>query len=286
MSTLSEFNVGDKVYFGRTHGEQTLGTVMKLGRSKLKVRQDESRGAMKSHPVGTIWTVPPSLCRKADGSATTTPAPKVPSTLPTAMTSFKVGDRVSFDARARIITGTVKRINGKTIAVLPDGETDPRRYWRVSPGFCRPASTNANANTAAPASTNASPALTLRVGTTVEYTDFVWPKGNATVTGIITKVGDDKYEVCSHGRFTTKTPEAVKAVAKRSDADIVAECLSVYCGLSPENLTCDGEASQSEVSRRAAQYNRALHALWKEAGRSITETECWKAAEQRKAGGC
>ena len=65
----NDFQVGDKVIFGRGNGEQTLGTVVKVNRVKLKVRQDESRGTMKSYPVGTIWTVPPSLLRKANGTA-------------------------------------------------------------------------------------------------------------------------------------------------------------------------------------------------------------------------
>lgn len=56
---------GMQVTFGRTHGERTIGTVMKCNPKKAKVRQDEARG---SHPVGTIWTVPYSLIH-ADGVA-------------------------------------------------------------------------------------------------------------------------------------------------------------------------------------------------------------------------
>jgi hypothetical protein len=277
MATLNDFAVGDKVYFGRSHGEQTAGTVMKVNRAKLKVRQDESRGTMKSYPVGTIWTVPPSLCSKQEGTAAAPGRPPAPVTgTVMGVPLFKVGDRVSFNARGSVVTGTVKRVNGKTLAVLPDGESDPHRYWRVSPGFCRAASSS----TDSAAVTVLAPMIP--VGTTVEYEGFSWEAmGKATVTGIITKVNGDgccgaAYEVCSHGRFTVKALAEVRTVARRTDAEIVSECMSIYCGLSPENLSCDGECSRSEVSRRAAAYNRGLRALWKEAGRSITESECWE----------
>lgn len=60
----SSYKVGEKVLFGRTHGEQTLGEVVKVNPVKLRVKQLESRGTMRAYPVGTIWTVPPSLCSK------------------------------------------------------------------------------------------------------------------------------------------------------------------------------------------------------------------------------
>ena len=52
---MNFFKAGDKVIFGRRRGEQTRGTVIKVNRTRVKVRQDESRG---TKPVGTIWAVP------------------------------------------------------------------------------------------------------------------------------------------------------------------------------------------------------------------------------------
>ena len=70
MDNITDIKKGDKVYFGRSFGEKTLGEVVKVNRVKVKVRQLESRGTYKSHPVGTVWTVPMSLLTKADtGSA-------------------------------------------------------------------------------------------------------------------------------------------------------------------------------------------------------------------------
>ena len=58
--------IGMKVYFGRRNGEQTLGEIVKINTKKFKVATLESRGVKKSHRVGGIWTVPPSLCRRVD----------------------------------------------------------------------------------------------------------------------------------------------------------------------------------------------------------------------------
>jgi len=61
---ITDITKGDKVFFGRTHGEQTLGEVVKVNRVKVKVKQLESRGTYRSYPVGTVWTVPVSLLSK------------------------------------------------------------------------------------------------------------------------------------------------------------------------------------------------------------------------------
>ena len=59
--TRNELTPGMKVFFGRPNGEKTLGTIVKVNRKKCKVRQEESRGFYKNHPVGTVWVVPFSL---------------------------------------------------------------------------------------------------------------------------------------------------------------------------------------------------------------------------------
>lgn len=83
-TTAPTFKVGQRVLFGRRHGEQTLGEVVAVNRVKLKVRQLESRGTMRTHPIGTIWTVPPTLCTAAPAevSSAVTPAPALPAAKP------------------------------------------------------------------------------------------------------------------------------------------------------------------------------------------------------------
>lgn len=198
VSTIRDYKVGDKVIFGRSHGEQTEGTVMKVNRTKLKVRQDESRGTMRSYPVGTVWTVPPSLCRK-------------------------------IGAGAPVGTPLV-----------------------------------------------AKPTTTLKVGQTVEYEGYDWAsRSKGQVKGIITKVGVQDYEV--YGTTGTRTLDAalVKAVPNRPFNEVKGAIQSVYAGLSPENLTCDGELPRAQVQRRSAELHRALKALFIEAGREVLESEAY-----------
>lgn len=75
--------IGDKVYFGRDGGEQTLGEIVKINRVKVKVKQLDSRGTYRAHPIGSMWSVPVSLLTPAEGSAPpvlakTAPAASVP----------------------------------------------------------------------------------------------------------------------------------------------------------------------------------------------------------------
>jgi hypothetical protein len=118
-----------------------------------------------------------------------------------------------------------------------------------------------------------------QVGDTVEFRGFSWSaRGEATLIGIVTRGGPDA-EVYAEGRF--HSPKAMKVVGKRDLETVKKECLAVYCALSPENLSCDGELSRSAVRAKAARLNRALKALWKEAGRAITESEAWETARLR-----
>jgi len=71
--------IGDKVYFGRRQGERTLGEIVKVNPKRLKVRQLESRGTMRAYAVGTVWTVPPSLCTPAEEGSAARPLPAAPS---------------------------------------------------------------------------------------------------------------------------------------------------------------------------------------------------------------
>jgi hypothetical protein len=45
--------------------------------------------------------------------------------------------------------------------------------------------------------------------------------------------------------------------------------------MSPENLTCDGELSQSRVNQKWKKLNKQWGKLEKELGRTITEDEVW-----------
>jgi hypothetical protein len=146
------FKVGDRVLFGRTHGEKTLGEVVKVNPKKLKVKQLESRGTMRDYPVGTLWAVPLTLV-------------------------FPVAAQVA------------------------------------------------------------------------------------------------------------KAIEATPTPPKRDQSEIMKDILSVYCGLSPENLSCDGELSRSQVAARAKVLNTKLNNLFREIGRTVSETEAWNNHDLNRACG-
>lgn len=61
--------------------------------------------------------------------------------------------------------------------------------------------------------------------------------------------------------------------------------LNLTCDLSPENLTCDGELSQSEVNRRYARLKDEWKQLETQVGHRVTESDVWVALreEQRDA---
>jgi hypothetical protein len=51
--------------------------------------------------------------------------------------------------------------------------------------------------------------------------------------------------------------------------------INLACDLSPENLSCDGEASQSYITQKIGRINREWKALEKQIGRTVTEDEVW-----------
>ena len=60
-------------------------------------------------------------------------APARPATQPAKRADFKIGDRVIFnDRNGAPISGTVSRVNQKTVTVVPDNQGG---HWRVSPAL-------------------------------------------------------------------------------------------------------------------------------------------------------
>ncbi len=47
------------------------------------------------------------------------------------MAKFSTGERVSFDVDGRVLTGTIIRLNQKTVSV----NTEDGGKWKVAPGF-------------------------------------------------------------------------------------------------------------------------------------------------------
>ena len=61
--------------------------------------------------------------------------------------------------------------------------------------------------------------------------------------------------------------------------------LDLACALSPENLSCDGMASPSQMKRRSREINTQWVELEAQVGRKVSEQEVWDTLiEQEKKG--
>ena len=72
--------------------------------------------------------------------------------------------------------------------------------------------------------------------------------------------------------------DAYKAMKDRKDAKekaLIDKIRDVHCGMSPENVSCDGECTRAETNRRMAKLQKELKALIKELGRTPTDEEIY-----------
>lgn len=58
--------------------------------------------------------------------------------------------------------------------------------------------------------------------------------------------------------------------------EVFEKFLDLSSQLSPENLCCDGEASQSYVRQKLRRINKEWKELEKQVGHRVTEDEVWK----------
>lgn len=71
--------------------------------------------------------------------------------------------------------------------------------------------------------------------------------------------------------------------SKLTEAEILAKVGGIYNQLSPENLTCDGELSRTEVARRYGALRRQLAACFKALGRTVSEDEIYRQMMARRS---
>lgn len=63
---------------------------------------------------------------------------------------------------------------------------------------------------------------------------------------------------------------------KRTEDEIMKDLLNVFCGLEPESLTCDGEASNEHVVETSKKLFAELAVLEKELGRKVEADEVFR----------
>ncbi len=223
--TASEFKVGDKVVFGRPNGEKTAGTVVKINRTRIKVRQDEARG---HRSAGTVWSVPPSLCTRGGNGQGYGPPPTPTAPRPAPQADF---------AKAARQIGLPEDCLGKTF-----------KHW----------------------------------GTTLTITGIRTSRWRYPVSVQGPQGGKYKMDVASvlNGLGQAAAPEK----PARPESEIMTDILSTYNGLSPENLTCDGELGASEIRKRGVALRVQLLALETELGRRVSEDEAYRWHSQQITG--
>jgi len=107
--------------------------------------------------------------------------------------------------------------------------------------------------------------LLLKSGKTAKYRGWVSRRPVMPISATI------------NGRpFKLRPDSIVLPKDKRSEDVIMEEVLDVYCGLSPENLTSDGEVRASAVvNQRYRELKKQLRGLCSELGRDVSETEAY-----------
>jgi len=113
--------VNKQILFGRSNGEKTLGTILKVNVNKCNVRQDDMRGNA-GHPIGTIWRVPFEMIYVigSDGEAMMIP-PAPPEKKP--ITDFWIMDN---QHELHILSGIYCHLSPENLS--GDGE---RPLWQV-----------------------------------------------------------------------------------------------------------------------------------------------------------
>ncbi len=79
-----------------------------------------------------------------------------------------------------------------------------------------------------------------------------------------------------------KQKEPLKYSPFSQDNLILESILNCYSGLSPECLSCDGEASMTYIRQRQSELTRKLKGLFIALGRNVDEGEIYEWDEQRR----
>jgi hypothetical protein len=228
--------------------------------------------------------------------------------------SFILGQSVIFGRpNGEQTLGVIVKINAKSIKVAQTenrGNHPAGTVWTVAPALVRTANGTASATpevtkpTAKPASVLEDASsfarkatllglptdclgkwITLGYGKQVQIIGLEPRRPAYPVSVLGTQGGRYKLPVANVLRVLNAAAKPVVPVARRTPDQIMSDILDCYCGLSPENLSCDGEASLSHMRAERARINRRLSELFRETGRTVSEDEAyrWHMSQERVA---
>jgi len=87
---------------------------------------------------------------------------------------------------------------------------------------------------------------------------------------------EPRYNVLTPKGLLTPDEKNLTLAGTRTENEIMLNINGCYNNLSPENLSCDGEASRAHMGRTGSHLNRMLKALFAEIGRTVSEDEAGK----------
>jgi len=211
---------------------------------------------------------------------------------------LSIGDKVIFGrGRGEKTLGEITKLNATKAKVKTLELRGVRRagrvgeVWSVPYGIISKASAEAKPQEKAP---KAARGLRDYSKSTTDFAkgDRVWFVGRAgkKIVGTVIRVStktcsvdpDDKRVpywrvppsmLKREGEVVTAPVEAPKA--KRPEVEILKDLCGIESGLSPENLSCDGELSRYETRRRYSALMAQKKTLIAELGRTPTDQEIW-----------
>ena len=124
---MSTFRTGQRVQFSNGTKGTVYGTIKRVNPKTISLENcsDGPRG-WRVHP----WMLSPADSNDPGATNWSAPAGERP---------WRKGDRVTFTAKGKTYTGTVDRVNTRTVSITPDNPDRPGQYWRISPAMLRPA---------------------------------------------------------------------------------------------------------------------------------------------------
>jgi hypothetical protein len=117
--------------------------------------------------------------------------------------------------------------------------------------------------------------ITIRTRRGTEQAEYLGYKPNRPKNCVSLRMNDREYKGPLSIVVGPVVASQQKPKAKRDDGDVIKDIRNVYCALSPENLTCDGELPRAQVNAKRARLLGELAELFEEIGREVSEEEAY-----------